>query len=83
MSVVTAVGMPESNTRRDAAGDDELTAMCRAMVRAAKSGQIVSIMRATLRTQRNVMDIEKLRVATTRDDALLVIAASNGSARRR
>jgi hypothetical protein len=75
--------MPESNARRDAVGDEELTAMCCAMVRAAKSSQIVSIMPATLRTQRNVMDIEKPRVAATRDDALLVIAAPHGSARRR
>ncbi|HEX4335276.1 MAG TPA: hypothetical protein VH062_05145 [Polyangiaceae bacterium] len=34
-SVVAAVGTPESDSRRDAAGDDELTAMCCAMVRAA------------------------------------------------
>jgi hypothetical protein len=75
--------MPEAETRRDAAGDDELTAMYCAMVRTAKGGQIVSIMPATLRTQRDVMDIEKPRVATTRDDALLVIAAPQGSASRR
>ena len=75
--------MPESNTRRDAAGDDELTAMCGAMVRAAKGSQIVSIVSSTLRTQRNVMNVEKLCVAATRDDALLVIAAPHGSARRR
>jgi hypothetical protein len=29
------------------------------------------------------MNVEKLRVATTRDGALLVIAAPHGSARRR
>jgi hypothetical protein len=82
-SVVTAAGMPESNTRRDASRHDELAAMCRAMVRAAKDSQFVSVMSAALRTPRNVMEIEKLRVATTRDDAPLVIAATHGSARRR
>ncbi|HEX4338920.1 MAG TPA: hypothetical protein VH062_23600 [Polyangiaceae bacterium] len=81
--VVAAVGVAESNTRRDAAGDDELTAMCRAMVRAAKRSQIIGIVPATLRTQRNVMNVEKLRIATTRDDAPLMIAAPHGSARRR
>ncbi len=35
--------------------------MCCAMVRAAKSRQIVSIVAATLRTQRNVMNVEKPR----------------------
>jgi hypothetical protein len=35
------------------------------------------------RTTRNVMDIEKPRVAATGDGALLVIAAPHGSARRR
>ncbi|HEX4337284.1 MAG TPA: hypothetical protein VH062_15315 [Polyangiaceae bacterium] len=43
--------MTESNPRRDAAGDDELTAMCGAMVRAAQSNQIASIVPAPFRTQ--------------------------------
>ncbi|HEX4335334.1 MAG TPA: hypothetical protein VH062_05435 [Polyangiaceae bacterium] len=75
--------MPEPNPRRDAAGHDELTTMRCAMVRTAKGSQIVRIVAATLRTQLNVMDIEKPRVTATRDDALLVIAPPHGSARRR
>src|ERR1700733_10665704 len=83
LPVVAAVGMPESNTRRGAAGDDELTAMCCAMVRAAQGKQVVSTIPATIRTQLDVMNVEKLRVAATRDDTLRVIAASYESARRR
>ncbi|HEX4338371.1 MAG TPA: hypothetical protein VH062_20840 [Polyangiaceae bacterium] len=75
--------MTELNTRGDATRDDELTTMCRAIVRAAKCSQIVGIMPAALRTQLNVMSVEKLCVAATRDDALLVIAPVHGSARRR
>jgi hypothetical protein len=36
LSVVAAVGMPESNPGGDGAGDDELAAMCCAMVRRKK-----------------------------------------------
>ncbi|HEX4338783.1 MAG TPA: hypothetical protein VH062_22915 [Polyangiaceae bacterium] len=72
--------MAESNTLRDVAGD-ELTATCCAMVRAAEGRQIVSIVPATLRAQRNVMNV--LRVAATRDDAPLAVAAPHCSARRR
>ncbi|HEX4337770.1 MAG TPA: hypothetical protein VH062_17790 [Polyangiaceae bacterium] len=75
--------MPESNTRGDAAGDDELATMCCAMMRATKGCQVVSMMPAALRTQLDMMCIEKLGVAATRDDALLVIAAPYCSARRR
>jgi hypothetical protein len=75
--------MLESNTRCDAARDDKLTMMCCAMVRAAKGSRVVGIVAAALRTQRDVMNIEKLRVPATRDDAPLVIATPHGSARRR
>src|ERR1700733_8123729 len=78
LPVVAAVGMPESNTRRGATGDEELTAMYCAMVRAAQGSQIVSAIPATLRTQLDVMNVEKLRVATTRDDTPLVITAPYG-----
>jgi hypothetical protein len=53
------------------------------MVRAAKGNPIVGVVAAALRTQRNMMNIEKLRVATTRHGVLLVITAPHGSARRR
>ncbi len=82
LPVLAAISVPEANTRGDAAGDDELTAVRRSVMCAAQSDEVVGFVATPLGAELEVVKVKKQRVSATWNAAAVVVAAQYRSARR-